>query len=189
MLSAIDFEPEEPLEYGNFNKEKQVTIRVETGIYEEDYPIKLGANVSLKGDEFRRVIIKPKTETDSKQPRVSQSKWAQQYFYRDNEFDGLTLARGGTPFVNQEGNEQGRFGYHYLYDPNKPINVGSVITNPGGYTTAANIIKENKDYIIEETIKFISDRFPDLVYGEAKCRRATGLIIDGIINDFIRGGQ
>ena len=189
LLSAKDFEAEEPLEYGNFNKEKQVTIRVETGIYEEDYPIKLGSNVSLKGDEFRRVIIKPKTETDSKQPRVSQSKWAQQYFYRDNEFDGLTLARGGTPFVNQEGTEQGKFGYHYLYDPNKPINTGSVITNPGGYTTAANIIKENKDYIIEETIKFISDRFPDLVYGEAKCRRDTGLLLDGIINDFIRGGE
>lgn len=189
LLSAKDFEAEEPLEYGNFNKEKQVTIRVETGIYEEDYPIKLGSNVSLKGDEFRRVIIKPKTETDSKQPRVSQSKWAQQYFYRDNEFDGLTLARGGTPFINQEGTEQGKFGYHYLYDPNKPVNTGAVITNAGSFTTAAAIIKENKDYIIQETIKYISDRFPALVYSEAKCRRDTGLIIDGIVHDLINGGE
>ena len=115
LLSAKDFEPEEDVEYGNFVKEKQVTIRVETGVYEEDYPIKLSNNVSLKGDEFRRVIIKPKTETDSTQSRVSQSKWAQTYFYRDNEFDGLQVARGGTPFLNQEGIEQGRFGYHYLY--------------------------------------------------------------------------
>ena len=189
LLSAKDFEDEEPLQYGNFIKDKQVTIRVETGIYEEDYPIKLGANVSLKGDEFRRVIIKPKTEKDSRQPRVSQSKWAQSYFYRDNEFDGLPIARGGTPFKNQEGIEQGRFGYHYLYLPEKPINVGSPITNPGSYTTAAAIMEANKDYIIEETIKFISDRFPDLVYGEPKCRRDTGLIIDGIIHDFKKGGE
>ena len=189
LLSAKDFEAEEPMEYGNFNKEKQVAIRVETGIYEEDYPIKLGANVSLKGDEFRRVIIRPKTEKDSKQPRVSQSKWAQSYFYRDNEFDGLTLARGGTPFKNQEGIEQGKFGYHYLYDANKPINVGSPIVNPGGYKTAASIIENNKDYIIEETIKFITDKFPDLVYSKDKCRRDTGLIIDGIVSDFINGGE
>ena len=189
LLSAKDFEDEEPLEYGNFVKDKQVTIRVETGVYEEDYPIKLGANVSLKGDEFRRVIIKPKTEKESKQPRVSQSKWARSYFYRDNEFDGLPIARGGTPFFNQDGQEQGKFGYHYLYRPENPINIGSPITNPGGYKNAAAIMRENKDYIIEETIKFISDRFPDLVYGEAKCRRDTGLIIDGIINDFIRGGE
>jgi len=189
LLSAKDFEDEEPLQYGNFNKEKQVTIRVETGIYEEDYPIKLGANVSLKGDEFRRVIIKPKTEEDSRQPRVSQSKWAQSYFYRDNEFDGLTIARGGTPFRNQEGIVQGRFGYHYLYLPEKPINVGSPITNAGNFTTAAAIMQANKDYIIEETIKFVNDRFPTLVYGEDKCRRDTGLIIDGIIHDFKRGGE
>ena len=48
----------EELEMGNFVKAKQiVTIRVESGIYEEDYPIRLPNNVSLKGDEFRRVII------------------------------------------------------------------------------------------------------------------------------------
>ena len=84
---------------------------------------------------------------------------------------------------------QGRFGYHYLYLPEKPINVGSPITNAGNFTTAAAIMQANKDYIIEETIKFVNDRFPTLVYGEDKCRRDTGLIIDGIIHDFKRGGE
>ena len=56
---------------GNFVKAKQVPIRVETGIYEEDYPNKIYNNVSLKGDEFRRVLVKSRT--------VSQSKWAQTY--------------------------------------------------------------------------------------------------------------
>ena len=33
--------PGEELEMGNFVKAKQVPIRVETGIYEEDYPNKI----------------------------------------------------------------------------------------------------------------------------------------------------
>ncbi|MBE27435.1 MAG: hypothetical protein CMN33_07105 [Saprospirales bacterium] len=189
LLGAKDFEPEEPLEYGNFVAKKQVTIMVETGIYEEDYPIRLSNNVSLKGDEFRRVIIKPKTETDSRIPRVSQSKWANLYFYRDNTFDGLTINNGGTEFFNQDGVSQGKFGYHYLSEGGKELNLGPTVTNVGSYTTASSIIKENKDYIVEETIRFISDRFPSLTYSEAKCRRDTKLIVDALIKDLRDGGE
>ena len=189
LLSAKDFEPEEPLEYGNFVAKKQVTIMVETGIYEEDYPIRLSNNVSLKGDEFRRVIIKPKTETDSRVPRVSQSKWANLYFYRDNTFDGLTINNGGTEFFNQDGVSQGKFGYHYLSEAGKELNLGPTVTNLGNYTTASNIILENKDYIIEETIRYISDRFPELTYSQAKCRRDTALIVDALIKDLRDGGE
>ena len=38
----------------------EITIFVESGVYEEDFPIVLPENVSLKGDEFRRTIIQPK---------------------------------------------------------------------------------------------------------------------------------
>ena len=65
-------------------RETQIAIRVESGIYEEDYPIRVPANVSVKGDEFRRTIIRPKK-------RVSQSRWANTFFYRDAEFDNLVL--------------------------------------------------------------------------------------------------
>ena len=84
QLNGVDFEVGEPVEYGNFVKTKQVTIFVESGIYEEDYPIRLANNVSLKGDEFRRVIIRPKR-------RTSQSTWANMYFFRDLEFDEIPL--------------------------------------------------------------------------------------------------
>ena len=189
LLNAKDFEPGEPLEYGNFVRKKQVVIRVEAGIYEEDYPIRLESNVSLKGDEFRRVIIKPKTEKESRIPRISQSKWAQLYFYRDNEFDGLTLATEGTPFLNQDGQFQGRFGYHYLDRADRPINIGPTVTNAGNFTTASSIISNNKDYIIEETIQFLTDRFPALVYEQAKCRRDTRLIVEAIATDLANGGE
>lgn len=94
ILEIVEFGPEgedidleflnnEELEYGQPVPEVQITIRVETGIYFEQLPIRVPANVSIKGDEFRRSIIRPA-------PGESQSPWANIYFYRDDEFDGLT---------------------------------------------------------------------------------------------------
>ena len=87
LLEPIEFEAGEEIEYGNFVKEKQITINVESGIYEEDYPIRMAQNVSIRGDEFRRTIIRPKD-------RVSQSAYNQLYFYRDKQFDGITTVNG-----------------------------------------------------------------------------------------------
>lgn len=84
LLEPVEFVPGEELEYGNFVRETQISIRVESGIYYEDYPIRVPANVSVKGDEFRRVIVRPK-------PRISQSRYTNTFFYRDKEFDGLTI--------------------------------------------------------------------------------------------------
>ena len=92
LLEPIEFEAGEELEYGNFVRETQISIRVESGIYEEDYPIRIPANVSVKGDEFRRCIIRPKK-------RVSQSRWANTFFYRDAEFDGLILGKSNVTSV------------------------------------------------------------------------------------------
>ena len=82
LLEPVEFENGEELEYGNLVRETQISIRVESGIYYEDYPIRVPTNVSIKGDEFRRCIIRPKQ-------RVSQSRYTNTFFYRDNEFDGL----------------------------------------------------------------------------------------------------
>ena len=82
------------LEFGNRVSEKQITIRIESGIYEEDYPIKVSSQVSILGDEMRRAIIRPKN-------RVSQSKWANTYFYRDKYFDGLTLHDNTVTFEGE----------------------------------------------------------------------------------------
>ena len=86
LLEPIEFIPGEDLEYGNVVRETQISIRIESGVYEEDYPIRVPANVSVKGDEFRRVIIRPKK-------RISQSRYANTFFYRDAEFDGLVLGK------------------------------------------------------------------------------------------------
>lgn len=182
LLSPRDFVANEPLEYGNFVKAKQVTIFVESGTYEEDYPIRLSNNVSLKGDEFRRVIIRPKL-------RVSQSPWADLYFFRDASFDGLTVASEGSEFRNQINEVQGYFGRHYLTDPTATKNVGLSVVNSGGYSTSAEILERNKEFIQEEVIEYINTNYPSLTFNESKCRRDTGLIVDALINDLITGGD
>jgi hypothetical protein len=72
----------EAMDFGETVKNLNITIMVESGIYYEDYPIKLSANVSIKGDEFRRTIIRPLD-------RVSQSPWRTLFFYRDSVIDAI----------------------------------------------------------------------------------------------------
>jgi hypothetical protein len=183
LLEPFDFVAGEELIYANIVKKKQVTIMVESGIYEEDFPIRLSRNCSLKGDEFRRVIIRPKD-------RISQSKYADTYFFRDATFDGHTLASTGTPFTNQIGVTQGYFGYHYLLDNTEVSNTGTKPDNPGTYgTKAANILKLNKKWIVQEVIEFITATYPSLSYNQSKCERDTGLIVDALVKDLTKGGS
>jgi len=278
LVEPIEFIVGEELEYGNLTRDNQVTVRVESGIYYEHLPIKLPENVSIKGDEFRRVVLRPK-------PGVSQSVWANTYFYRDavvddlpgayspististaaadgsraagtytilndqwdsngdgidaefsvvvdgvgnttitvtNNGDGfivgetitiadtqlgsggaanvtfnVTATGGGTTFVHPISGKNGKYGYHYLADPSIPVEVGTdAASNPGDFDQAARLIELNKDYIIEETIEYIDAQvaggagiWSGFVYNETKCRRDTGLIVDGFISDLRTGGR
>ena len=273
LLEPKDFEQGEELIYGNFVKETQITIRVESGIYEEDYPIRVPANVSLKGDEFRRCIIRPKQ-------RVSQSRYAETFFYRDAEFDGLVLVASrvtdftvnngtanvtraaaagtynnvaassnnygsgatfnvtvagdgsvtatlnqpgtshlvgdiltisdlliggsgapnititvdeisaGKEYVNPvTGSIDGYFGFHYLRNPNTPKNVGPGYQNPGDYTIAAAILRDNKEFIQEQVVEFINDQYPAVTYSPTKCARDVGLIVEALAEDLELGGN
>ena len=180
LLKAIDFIEGEGLEFGNFVYQKQISILVETGQYEEDYPIKVPANVTIIGDEFRRVIVRPKN-------RVSQSKWAKTYIYRDLEFDGIVTAKGGSRFYNQTGEWQGYFGYHYLSNPEKVQNTGISVTNIGEYLSSAAILKENKEFITEEVISYIDNNKADILYDKTQFRTDLYNIVTGITYDIVFG--
>lgn len=197
LLEPVEFIAGEELEYGNQVNPTQITIFVESGIYYEDFPIRVSDNVSIKGDEFRRTIVRPKN-------RRSQSRFANQYFYRDKQFDNLTgdsssitgypdtnLPVSGTPYINPlTGELDGYFGYHYLVDPTAPMNLGTDgINNAGGYDEAAELLRRNRAFVIEEVIEYIEATYPSLVYDQSKCRRDTGYIIDGIVLDLITGGR
>lgn len=86
----------ENLYFDNATPTIQITINVESGIYNEHLPIRVSKNVSIIGDELRRTIVRP---LDA----VSQSPWAKVYFYRDLSIDSNTLATSN-------------YGYHYLSD-------------------------------------------------------------------------
>ena len=202
LVEPIPFITGEELEFGNTVRGNQISLMVETGIYYEDFPIRVPANVSIVGDEFRRTLIRPKR-------RTSQSRYSDIYYYRDKEFDGLTgdsssitgfpdpnLPYTGTEYTNPlTSTVDGYFGFHYLLDPTNPMDVdnggtlGKTVYNNTLYTDGPGLIELNKDFIIEEVIQFIGVTYPALVYNEAKCRRDTGLIIDGIISDLTFTGR
>ena len=272
LVEPIEFIVGEELEFGNKTRNNQITVRLESGIYYEHLPIKLPENVSIKGDEFRRCVVRPK-------PGVSQSKWASTWFYRDVITDGLisayspatafgsvsaadasrtlgtyqigvddystsgsgqdatfqviilsggaatvsitaggdgfivgetvtindskigaggganltfniTTTGGGHTFTHPISSKQGKYGYHYAAVPEDEIVVGTdAISNPGKFTQAARLIELNKAFLIEETIQYVDATYPSLTYSETKCRRDTGLIIDGIVNDLRVGGR
>ena len=90
LLEPVTFAVGEELEYGNKESVKNITIHVESGTYNEHFPIRVANGVSIKGDEFRRVIIQP---IDA----ISTSQWRNQYFYREPEFDGIDLKTSSYP--------------------------------------------------------------------------------------------
>jgi len=92
----------EQIEFGETVRDIHIVIQVEAGIYYEDYPIRVAANVSVRGDEFRRTIIRPRD-------RVSQSPWRKVFFYRDSIIDALEI---------------GPIGYDEDYATNSTVTLG-----------------------------------------------------------------
>jgi hypothetical protein len=149
----------------------EITIRIESGIYFEHYPIKVPNNTSIKGDEFRRSIIRPR-------PGPSASPYAETRFKRNAEFLGLDPAVvGELPF-----------GAHYLADSDNLIY--DYAANPGDYGEAYETLStpDVKSSLADSVIDFITANYPSLDYDEAKCRRDVGYIIDAAALDMLYGG-
>lgn len=162
----------EAIAYGDITKRDQISVIVETGVYEENYPLKVPQNVAIIGDEFRRVIIKPKKGTSS-------SPWALQKFRRDLTIDGNQTARD-------------LFGYHYLTDSTQP--VYPKINNKGSFRATAKLLELNKKFIQEEVIAWIDQQilinaapFSNFTYNSDLCKRDVGLLLDAMIFDLRYG--
>jgi len=64
------------------------------------------------------------------------------------------------------------------------------------YPNAVNLLQLNEKYIIEEVIAYINYNVTNNIapfifytYNEAKCRRDTGYVLEGILNDLKKGGN
>jgi hypothetical protein len=86
----------ETLDFGETVSALNITIYVESGTYFEDYPIRLPANCTISGDDFRRTIMRPLN-------RVSQSPWRNIFFYRDAVIDGIQTGKinFGTNYASE----------------------------------------------------------------------------------------
>jgi hypothetical protein len=179
------FELTEPISYGDITKNIQITVLVESGLYEENFPLRVPQNVAIVGDEFRRCIVKPKKG-------VSSSPWALLHFRRDDEIDGNVRGATNLNLLAPAGQP---FGYHYLHDPSQPCYP--LINNPGNYRAAADLLTLNKTFIAAEVIGFINDRklknispFSNTFdYDQNICQRDVGLLIDSMAFDLKYGGQ
>jgi hypothetical protein len=163
------FELGETIAYGDIANTKQITILVESGIYEENLPLRVPANVSIVGDEFRRVLIRPKAG-DSTSP------WAFINFRRDPLIDNLTIA--SQPF-----------GYHYLSDVSFPIY--SPINNKGFFNSAAQLLSVNRDFLKREIIAWVNYQISNSVspftsvftFNQVSLEKSIAFIVDSMIYD------
>ena len=155
LREPIEFIEGEKLEFGAITQNNQITVRVESGIYDEHLPIKLPENVSIKGDEFRRAVIRPKLG-------VSQSRWANTYFYRDVDIDGLPAAESpltGVNILTSPDPARSSAGSPYTITKNDYSTSGigqdatfEVTVDGTGAVTLATITSAGKGFIIGETI-------------------------------------
>lgn len=84
MVKPGFFHEGETLDFGETVSNLNISIFVETGTYYEDFPIRIPANVTIQGDDFRRTIVRPIN-------RESQSPWRKIFFYRDSVIDSLQI--------------------------------------------------------------------------------------------------
>lgn len=170
------FEVGEKISYGDITKNIQISVLVESGEYHENYPLKVPTNVSIVGDEFRRVIFKPK-------PGVSSSPWAFQKFRRDKVIDGLTVTTSTS-----------EFGYHYLTDPDIP--VYPKIDNKGDFKSSATLLDLNRTFLQDEIIAWLDYNINANLgtpfnntfnYNKALYKKDVGLLVDAFVFDLKYG--
>lgn len=165
----------EVISYGDVTKLVQISILVESGIYEENFPLKIPQNVAIIGDEFRRTIVRPKSGESS-------SPWAFINFRRDRSHDNIPTS-------------DRLFGYHYLSDSSAPV-FNPLIDNGGGYRSTAELIRLNRAFLQNEVIAWIDNQisvgtnptFIGFTYDSDQCKRDLGLIIDSMVFDLKYGG-
>tara|TARA_R110000868_G_scaffold138792_1_gene353186 strand:+ start:1523 stop:7789 length:6267 start_codon:yes stop_codon:yes gene_type:complete len=183
LLEPIEFLDDEILEYGNYVQRDQITIQVESGIYDEQFPMRLPTNTSINGDEFRRTIIRPSKGS-------SASPAANTWFYRDAEIDGLITARAGEGAFNDDSTLRGYYGYHYTQDPNNPLNISDyALNNQGSYIDASRLIELNKEFIKAEILAWLDATYPLLTYDATLWSRITGNVVTGIADDLRVGDR
>jgi hypothetical protein len=190
MVRPGTFLQGETLDYGETVSNQNITIHVESGIYYEDYPIKLPANVTLKGDDFRRSIIRPLD-------RVSQSPWRSTFFYRDAVVDAMQLGLINYQGVDRAatmnagitlGGITGKISITLTEGQAPQEWVGLVLTDDTGKLSEKASIKNNTDTMVDILTNGLSSvpviTMPDPVGYDSGFFNARRLLVAN--KDFLR---
>lgn len=63
-----------------------------------------------------------------------------------------------------------------------------VVLPSGDADDAAIILQNNRSYLKDEVVAYITANYPSLTYDETKCRRDVGFIVDALTFDILYGG-
>lgn len=192
------FIEDEIISYGDVTKNIQITIIVESGVYEENLPIKVPQNTSIVGDEFRRCIVRPRVG-------ISSSPWAFGKFRRDLTIgEGERIQPAYNALTNGWDEQQTTgdlliiadrlYGYHYLTNSARP--VYPKINNKGAYRSAAALLDLNKAFLQEEIVAWIDNNVSSAVFGdiwfgftydENFYKQNIGLLVSAVVFDLTWG--
>lgn len=69
------------------------------------------------------------------------------------------------------------------------VNNSEVITTDSNKLNARTLVLQNKGFIQDEVIEFLSAVYPYFDYNRLRCKRDVGLLIDAVLDDLVFGGN
>lgn len=186
------------------------TIFVKTGQYRETLPIIVPAETAIVGDEKRSVNIKPATglvSRDDVKYSIGALSRLETVLGEIVLGSDVSESPGNTaiqsiefPYASsvEEAAIQKlirvmqyqidwRIGSMVLENSTDPVGYGSTFLS--GFHHAKKLLKENKEFLKDEIIAYISVNYPNLTYSRTACRRDVGYIVDALSYDITYGGS
>jgi len=184
-------------------------INVATGRYRETLPIIVPEQTCIQGDELRSTNTGPAgSQTNRSDAGYSVGALTRLQTVIDQIVRGanVTESSGNTatqsvafPFASTEEAADAaqlvRVMQHQIdFKISSTFMVSSA--DPTGYNTsfltgfgdARKLLRENKEFIKEETTAFLTENFPNVLYSRTKCKRDVAFIVDAMDYDLTYGG-
>jgi hypothetical protein len=81
-------------------------------------------------------------------------------------------------------------GIEYGSELSQQIALSNVLTLvSSSKLDVVGVVRENKQFIKDNTIEYVNAFYPFLQYNEASCSRDVGFILDGVLTDLVYGGN
>jgi hypothetical protein len=184
----------------------QTLVKISTGTHNEVLPIIVPAYCAILGDELRSTQIVASAPTT---PASDTANTVATFDRVAEVVKAVVTGANVTASTNNTEPQDQNWPYaiaaqadnveslvdlmKYRIDYNLNDMTARVITDPTGYSSslknARDNIDANRKFLIEETIAFLVEEYPDLRYSKTDTRRDTGYILDSLRYDLTYGGN